>query len=148
MLLKKPQTRLFLVTDALALDNANDFLYTGDFCEGSITEMERGTQQGKKGKDSMPNDRMMTVKVTAKDTERAKRVLKVCPTWSNILGEQVEINLLTATKKGEYVHFRGVVLTGPRTGTELTISTAVLDLTQIQYEQIESLIGGEATTTA
>lgn len=91
----------------------------------------------------MLNDRMMIVRVTARDTERAKRVLQICPTWSDILGEEVEINLLTATKKGGYVHFRGVVLTGPRTGSSLTISTAILELTPDQYRLIEGLIGGE-----
>lgn len=96
----------------------------------------------------MANDRMMSVKVVQKDTERAKLVLMSCPTWSDILGEEISIDLFTAKKKGSFVHFSGTVKTGKRAGAVLTISTAILDLTREQYGQIDGLIGGETAATA
>lgn len=106
--------------------------------------MERGTTQGK-GKDSMLNDRRMIVMVVQRDTAKGKLVLRRNPTWSGILGEKVEIRLSTATRSDGYVRFNGMVLTGTRSGAELTISTAIMALTPDQYRQIDGLIGGETT---
>lgn len=109
--------------------------------------IEHGTPKGK-GKDSMTNDRKMIVKVVERGTNRGMLVLRQCPTWGEILGEKVEIDLATAQKKSGFVRFNGMMLTGVRAGVSLSISTAIMGLTPEQYRRIESLLGGETEIAA
>ena len=91
----------------------------------------------------------MIVKVAGPNTPTGRDVARKFPTWAQILGEEVEIDLSTARRTDNgFVHFRATVKTGPLGERELgSLSTSIMDLTREQYVKIATQVSGEPPVT-